>query len=65
MTPEQRAAYINAQAAGMLAELEAMKAANVEQESQGLALAYGEEAFFGLIDKWCVGHNAVISFFAE
>lgn len=64
MTPEQKAAFINAQAACMLAELEAMKAFNHFRMSIGMALAYDEEAFLALPDKYGLGHNTVYAFLA-
>ena len=33
------------------AEIEAMKAANMERESHGFALAYNERAFYNMSDK--------------
>lgn len=61
MTPEQSAAFVQAQAACMLVELEAMKAANKRREDQGHSPAYGEEEFLALIDKWGVHHNGALS----
>lgn len=63
MTPEQHAAYINAQAAAARIELEAMKAANWMREMQGHTIAYGEEDFLALIDKYGLHHNAVLTMF--
>lgn len=39
MTPEQKAAFINAQTAMMVAECEMMVAENMERERHGYALA--------------------------
>ena len=61
MTPEQSAAFVQAQAACMLVELEAMKAANKAREQQGLSPCYGEAAFMALIDRWGVHHNGALS----
>mgnify|MGYP001823689767 CR=1 FL=1 len=63
MTPEQQAAYINAQAVAASVELEAMKAANWMREMQGHTIAYGEEEFLALIDRYGLGHNAVLTTF--
>lgn len=52
MTPEQLAAYVNAQTAAALIELESFKAANREREMRGYALAWGEDAFMELIEKY-------------
>jgi hypothetical protein len=63
MTPEQKAAYVQAQTAAMLCELESMKVANRERERRGEAYAYGEGEFFDLPAKYGVTHNQVVSFF--
>lgn len=52
MTPEQLAAYVNAQTAAALIELESYKAANREREMCGHALAWGKDAFMDLIAKY-------------
>jgi hypothetical protein len=61
MTAEQAIAFVQAQTACMLVEMEAMKAANRERDTQGKALAYGEDAFMALIDKWGVHHNGALT----
>ena len=63
MTPEQQAAFIHSQTACMLAEMEAMKAANVAREVQGHSYAYGEDEFRALPDRFGLGHNTVVTFF--
>lgn len=63
MTPEQKAAFVMSQTACALAEIEAMKAANTERERAGYALAYGEESFLAVIERYSIGHNAVIGLF--
>lgn len=63
MTSAQAAAYVSAQSAAMLAELEGMKAANREREARGEAMAYGEDAFMALAGRFGVNHNAVIDLF--
>jgi hypothetical protein len=65
MTPEQRAAYVNAQTAAALIELESMKAANREREMHGHALAWNEEAFLELIEKYGLHHNALMRMFQD
>ncbi len=65
MTDEQQAAYIYAQSICMLAEIEAMKAANASRAFCGFTPAYGEEAFAALPDQYGLSHNAVISFFQQ
>jgi hypothetical protein len=65
MTPEQKAAFIIAQAACASAEIAAMQAANQHRLSLGLAIAYDEAAFLLVADRYQLGHNTVISFFME
>ena len=62
MTPEQRAAFIFSQTACMLAQIEGMKAENAMRERQGQALAWGEDAFIGLVDQYGLSHNQVVTF---
>ncbi len=40
--------------------VEGMKALNRERESKGFTEAFDEEAFFKVIDKEAIGHNAVV-----
>lgn len=65
MTPEQQAAYVFAQSAAAIAEIEAMKAANEARAASGDSPAYGEDAFRDLIDKYGLHHNAVIGLFVD
>ena len=65
MTPEQQAAYVNAQAASALIEMYAMNALNHERMMENKALAYDEEAFLKLHTKYCIGHNDVLGLFHE
>lgn len=65
MTPDQAAAYVFAQAACALAEIEAMKAANIERETRGHSPAFGEDAFLGICDRYCINHNAVLQLYQE
>ena len=68
MTPEQKSAYVVAHSTMMLAEIEMMKAANREREdSEGGQLAYGEEQFFQLIQRYenVLSHNAMVRLFHE
>ena len=65
MTPEQSAAYVNAQAACALAEMCSMEVANVERQMKGHMIAYDEKAFMDLQNKYCIGHNAVLEMFQQ
>ena len=51
MTPEQKAAFVCARAIAMLAEIEAMKAANRIRKSQRLFPKFEEDAFADLPKK--------------
>lgn len=63
MNSNEATSYVFAQAICALAEIEAMKAANFEREQQGYALAYGEDAFYNVIEKYCIHHNGVLGLF--
>jgi hypothetical protein len=65
MTSEQSAAYIFSQAVCALAEVEGMKALNSHRLSLGYSIAYDDEAFFAVAEKYGLGHNSVISLFQE
>lgn len=60
MNENERAVFLMSQTACALIEMEGMKAANIERESHGYALAYGEEAFLALIEKYGIHHNAAL-----
>jgi len=59
MTPEQKAAFVNSQVACALIEAMGMKAENQQRTHLGQSIAYGEEAFAALIEKYGIHHNAV------
>lgn len=63
MDETQKAAFIMAQTACMLAEMEAMKAANRTRQRNDFSDAYGEDEFLALADKFGIGHNAVLTLF--
>ena len=65
MTAEQKAAFINAQAACAMAEIAGMQAANIERRAHGYSLAYDESAFAAVPDRYGIGHNAVVTFFHD
>ena len=65
MDEQQSAAFVFASAVAAMCELEAMKVANRQRESQGLAPVYGEEAFNELIIKHGIGCNDVRFLFSE
>jgi hypothetical protein len=59
MTEEQRAAYVNAMSTCAMIEAMGMEAENKQRERLGLSMAYNDEAFFGLIEKYNIRHNGV------
>lgn len=65
MTPEQKAAFVNAQVACAMAEIAAMQAHDRWQRAVGTDQFYTEEAYSAVPDKFGIGHNAVITFFQD
>lgn len=65
MTPEQKAAFIVAQAACANAEIASMQALNQERMHRGESIAYDEASFAAVPDRFGLGHNTVISFFQD
>lgn len=63
MTDEQKAAYVHAQAVAAQAEIEAMKAENQLRIMQGKTIAYGEEAFTAVIERYGLHHNDLMTLF--
>lgn len=63
MTPEQKAAYVIAQSVCAMAEIESMKALNTYRQMRDETIAYDEEAFLTVIDKYGISHNAVLTLF--
>lgn len=63
MTDEQKAAYVNAQAAAAQIESIAMVVANSRCQQLGDVPVYTEDHFRALIDNYGLHHNAVIGFF--
>ena len=59
----QNIAYVNSQIASALIELESMKAENMQREHLGQSMAWDESSFMSLIDKYQLGHNAVLTNF--
>ena len=63
MTDEQKAAYVIAQAVSAYAEIEGMRAENKHRENCGHAVAYAEDAFVAVPDKYGLGHNTLMGLF--
>lgn len=62
MTPEQKAAYVNAKVASMLTEMHGMLAANTERIIRDESIAYTEETFRALPEKYSLGENDLIEY---
>ena len=63
MTSEQQAAYIFAQSVCAMADIAGMQAENQSRLHRGEAIAYAEQAFLDVINRYGISHNAVISTF--
>lgn len=62
ITPEQKAAYVQSQAAMAIGEIAMMQAENQQAALEGKPPVYVKE--FGLLDrKYCIGHNDVVGYF--
>lgn len=65
MTPEQKAAFIMAQAASAIGQIFAMHAENAKYHFSGLETPYGKEEYAKVITDHGLDHNAVVSFFQD
>jgi hypothetical protein len=65
MTPEQKVAFVNGQIVCAQLELAAMIAENMQRQSLGGSMVYGEGAFMTVMDKYCISHNAITTFFND
>lgn len=65
MTEEQKAAYVNAMAAGAMIEALGMVAENQQRVLQGKDLAYAEDAFTKLMLDRGLHHNALMGEFSQ
>jgi hypothetical protein len=63
MTPEQAAAFVQAQTACALAEIEAMKSENRQRELNDYTHAHDDAAFRAVPDQFGIGHNSVLNIF--
>lgn len=57
--------FINSQVACALIEAQAMTAANTLAAFKGESPVFWSEDFMGLIDKYRIGHNDVISYLSD
>ena len=65
MTASQSAAYVIANSIAAMAEIEGMKAENRSRVRRKASLAYTEEAFNDVVNKYGIHHNAMITLFEE
>ena len=65
MTPEQAAAFVNAQVVCAQAEIASMHAENREREVQDHTHAHDCEAFAAVPDKFGLHHNTVLQIFGD
>lgn len=67
MTPDQAAAFVNAQAALLACEVAGYQAENKRREHRGESLAYDGEAFDRLFQSYegVLGHNAALTLFQQ
>ena len=60
-----RQAFVIAQAACANAEIAAMTAENNIRIERGEAIAYDEEQFMAIQDRYLIGHNAVLEYLRD
>ena len=67
MTDEQKAAFVNAQAAMMNGRIAEMVAANMQRAAEGHSMAYSSREFCEVIGEYegTIGHNACIELFHD
>ena len=65
MTPEQKAAYVFAQAVCAMAEIEGMKAENIQCTFRDADMTYMKKQFMAVIEKYGIHHNAVLTEFED
>ncbi len=65
MTEEQNAAYVFSQSICALIEAMGMVAENTHRQQCDKSIAYGEETFNALIEKYGIHHNAVLTTYRE
>jgi hypothetical protein len=63
MTSEEKAAYVNSQAACLFAEIAGMTAENMQRQHLGQSMAYVEADFLQRIEDSGCHHNDVMRLF--
>lgn len=61
MSPEERAAYLNAQSASAMVVAMGMVAENMQRAYRGESMAYVEENFNALVETYGIHPNAALS----
>jgi hypothetical protein len=64
MTPEEKAAYIQAQCACAIIEAMSMLAFTIRY-SDSMDKGYHRAEFMALIDKYGIGHNSVLAYLQQ
>lgn len=62
MNKEEKAAFINSQSVCAMIEAMGMQAENKQREVLGNSMAYSDEDFFNLINRYGISHNDVVGF---
>ena len=65
MNKNQAVAYVMDQSVAALAEIEAMRAENMFREHVGQSIAYTEDAFLIVLQKYDLNHNDVMRVYSE
>lgn len=65
MTPEQVAAYVNAQATAAHIEAAGMLAENQERAIYNRPPAFTQDSFLLLLDRYQLHHNSIMSMYRE
>ena len=65
MNENQQASYIFSEAVSALVEAMGMQSENQQRAVSGESPAYTMEHFMKLQERYCIGHNQVISYFQK
>jgi len=60
-----RVAFIQSQCVCAMAEIEGMKAENMQRQVLGQSMAYTDADFVKVISSYYIGHNDVISYLRD
>ncbi len=64
-TVEATATYVNSQVACAMIEAMGMQAENMQRDALGNSMAYDEDAFMRLLEKYGIHHNAVVTMLGD